>query len=353
MEGQRPPDMSRRDFLKKVGKVAGFVGAGTVIGKLGDDVLEALAERGAKEVEPPESPQDTSQEKEDYELVGRNEFFDGNPEYLQVMTDQNGEWTQEQRKQRRKTLANGEVIFEDVGIDFYLVKRGDTISEIRERLSKYSEYAYLADQRYKLDSFNIPARKLRADMWIPIPVEAKDRKLTDAQFVAYANDAIDEMKENPEYGGDVEEILKKVSQRELVATMIAIAKQEGGGLPLGQFALHRYEAHHSAFSYSYFHVLMKGPGLTARRKLNLTEGQLYHPTNAVKLFLAFMVEKSGETRQNVDRLFPVGENQEDFAVFYNGKRWKKTNPYYLQKLQAYYDVADRRLSNDGTRWKKE
>jgi hypothetical protein len=345
------PNMSRREFLKK----SALFGAGVATGGVAGEVLRNAADReetedasGAVERKP-----DSKKEKKLYDPIEKHEFFDENPDYLKTMTEKKGEWSDEQRKERTVVLKNGEKIFHDVGMDFYRVKKGDTISGIRQKLAKYPEYAHVADQRYKLDSFNIPAKKLRADMWIPIPLETKDRELTDAQFVAYANTAIEEMKEHDEYGEEVKKILKKVSQRELVATMVAVAKQEGGGLPIGQFALHRYEYHQSAFSYSHFHVLMKGGGLRARRGLNLTEGQTYHPMNGVKLFLAFMIEKYKPMKKHADRLFPVPDHEEAFAVFYNGSGWKKTNPNYLRNFSAYYTEAEERLSRDGTRWKKD
>lgn len=289
----------------------------------------------------------------EYEPLEPNAFFDGNPEYLQSITPSSGEYTREERQKRRTKLKGGEEIFQDVGLTFYLVKPGDTLSEIRQRLSRYPQYAHLGEQRYKLDSFNIPPRKLRAHMWIPIPMEEADRHLTEAQFIHYAGDAIDELRDHEAYGDDLARILVHVSERELIATMYAIAKQEGGGKPLGQFELHRWEAHQQAFSFSYFHVLMKGPGLTARRKLNLTEGQLYHPHNAVKLFIGFLVEKSAENRKQADRFFPLPDHMKEFAVFYNGRRWETTNPHYIENVTRYYEEALAHLSPQGDQWRKE
>ncbi len=290
---------------------------------------------------------------EGYESVERHAYFDANPEFFAAITEKRGEWTTEQRKERRRELSGGEEIFDDVGISFYLVKSGDTISEIRESLSAYPEFAYLATQQGKLDSFNIPSKKLRAGLWIPIPVEKKNRELSDAQFVSYTHRAVGDMIDHDVYGAEVQKILEKVNVRDLVATMFATAKQEAGGKPLGQFALHRWEDHQRAFSFSYYHVLMKGPGLKARRKLNLTEGQLYHPENAVKLMLAYMIEKTAETRDHAEEYFPVPDHLESFARFYNGRSWKKTNPHYVENITEHYDEADQHLSKDGDRWKKE
>lgn len=70
---------------------------------------------------------------------------------------------------RKKTLAPGVDVFNDVGMTFYVVQRGDTLGGIRRKLIKLSEYKYLEDQPGKLESFNIPARELQAGMLIPIP----------------------------------------------------------------------------------------------------------------------------------------------------------------------------------------
>lgn len=333
--------LSRREFL---GRFAAGVGATAA----GLGAVELMGRQ--KDEEEPVGDDETSPE---FMPIERNEFFDGNEAYVQTLTPKNGEWTKKQRKERRRILSGGEHIFDDVGFSFYLVQVGDTISEIREKLSRYPEFAHLADQTTKLDSFNIPAKKLRANMWIPIPIERKDRHLTEAQFVNYAANAIEKMVADKTYGEEVQRILTKVDERTLVATMMAIAKQEAGGEPLGKFALHRWENHQGAFSFSYFHVLMKGPGLKARRHLNLTEGQLFHPENAVRLFLAFMIEKSKESRKHADRLFPISENEEAFARFYNGKRWKQINPHYIENLRGFLEEADSRLSEDGRRWRAE
>jgi hypothetical protein len=337
---------SRRDVL--IGLGAGLLAAG------GASRLMGSKDRGDDKPETPEPKSEKLEPPKDTEYVPveRNEYFDGNPEFLATITAQRGEYTRAQRKERRRVLANGERIFQDVGLMFYFVREGDTISEIRERLLKYDEFSYLREQNTELTSFNIPAEKLRARMWLPIPVEAKDRHLSEAQFISYAHVGIDQMLEHPEYGAEVKRILDRVPRRELIATMIAVAKQEGGGKPLGQFELHRWEARYQSFSFSYFHVLMTGAGLVARRKLNLTEGQLYHPQNGVKLFLAFMVEKS-RPRKHADRLFPVLENQEEFAVFYNGTSWRSINANYLVHFKKYYKEASEHLDESGTKWKKD
>ncbi len=320
---------------------------------LGGMLATAIA-ASACDKRPQEAPEEEKETNEEaFVAIEPNAFFDQNSEYLEPITARKGEYTKTQRKKRRLKLKNGEEIFQDVGLKFYLVKKGDTISEIRERLTRYKEFAHLKEQPGKLDSFNIPQRKLRAEMWIPIPIEETDRHLTEAQFVNYASNALKELEDDSEYGDDLRKILKRVSHREFIVTLLAIAKQEGGGKPLGQFELHRWEARHRAFSFSYFHILMKGPGFVARKKLNLTEGQLYHPQNAVKLFVGYLVEKTAEVHKHADRFFPLPEHMEEFAKFYNGKSWKKKNPHYIQNVERYYKEAMSHLSRNGSRWKKD
>lgn len=346
MERRRP---TRRDVLKGLTALTVAAGVGDVASTEGHRGRHET--RAAKGEKPSEEGGEAIEETPSYAEVEPHAFFDDEPDFLREITDERGEWSPKQRKQRRRTLEHGELLFDDVGLSFYRVQDGDTISEIRERLVRYPEFAHLAVQQEKLESFNIPARKLRGGMWLPIPIENARRRISEAQFVAYAADAVEEIAQDEVYGKDVARILERVSHRELMATMIAIAKQEGGGKPLGQFELHRWENHHLAFSFSYFHVLMKGPGLRARRKLNLTEGQLYHPINAVKLFLAFLVEKCAETGTHPDRFFPLFDHEQAFARFYNGRHWEQTNPDYLKNIRTYYDEAARRLSEDGLRWR--
>ena len=203
--------MSRREFLG--GFAAGFGVAAAGVG-----AAELFRDKGGEDKDSKDS-----ERTQEYAPIERNEFFDGNEAYLQTLTSENGEWTKLQRKERRRTLRGGEEIFDDVGLSFYLIRKGDTISEIRQKLGRYPEFSYLSKQTGKLDSFNIPARKLRADMWLPIPIENKDRHLTEAQFVNYAAKAIDEIVKEERYGEEVQRILAKVDQRTLVATMLAIA----------------------------------------------------------------------------------------------------------------------------------
>lgn len=261
-------------------------------------------------------------------------IFDNNPEFFKAITKK-GDFTDEERKKRTQQLENGATVFRDVGLLFYKVRRGDTLSGIRTSLSRVPEFSYLRSQPDKIESFNIPALELVKDMWIPIPLENKDRYLTDEQFTRYAARSISELRSHDRYGKFVGEILKEVSVKELLATLVAIAKQEAGGQPIGRYELHRWEPRYNVFSFSLFHVLMDGPGLEARRNLNKSEGQLYHPQNASDLVIAYMKEKGADA----DDFFPLDKHATNFARFYNGKGWKKINPKYVRNILSFYSDA--------------
>ena len=255
-----------------------------------------------------------------------------------------GEYTAAERAARRRVLPNGEKLLIDAGIAFYLVEKGDTIFDIKRKLAQYDDFKYLTKQKAKIKSFNIPPNALQPGMWIPIPLEEKERVLAEEKFVEYAGAAIDEMKQDARYGRFIDQMLETISEDELLATMLAVAKQESGGAPLGQFEFHRYEKHHRAFSFSLFHVLMKGAGLEARRNLDLTEGQLYHPKNAAKLFLAFLFEKMNAAglsdtalEAKIKKLFPISKNAHNFSVFYNGRLYWKTG--YNKKILKHREEA--------------
>ncbi|MBD3156778.1 hypothetical protein GF369_03030 [Candidatus Peregrinibacteria bacterium] len=267
----------------------------------------------------------------------KNDMWDADKEYFRKV--ENGQFSKKEYQKRLKKLPNGETIFEDIGaLTFYQVEKGDSIAGIREKLSKYKRFSYLKTlSKAKIKSFNVPQKSLKPGMLIPIPLDEEDRSMSDVQFAHYCNDAIDEMAEDSRYGDMIQKIIKKTSKKEILRIMLAIAKQESGGKPIGQFELHRWEPHQSAFSFSLFHVLMRGAGMKARQNLDMTEGQLYHPKNAAKLFLAFLCEKSRRgTSCNPERFFPLMDHLNSFARFYNGAAWRRFNPHYTRHLKKYY-----------------
>lgn len=268
--------------------------------------------------------------------------IDPNDPYLKEYP--RGEFSKKERKERIKILGKGVKIFEDIGLEFYYVQPGDSIARIRAKLMQFPQYQFLADQQIKLQSFNIPNSELRAGMWIPIPLQNDERHVGDESFVADARWAIRVMKEDKTYGDVVKKILAlpDMNEDKFVAAMLAIAKQESGGLPIGQFEFHRWEGHgsHHEFSFTMFHVLMTGPGLAARRALNMTEGQTYDTRNAVRLFVAFLAEKAKECNKDLTKYFPFSVTSlDDFATFYNGAGWKKHNKGYPASVLRYYEGA--------------
>jgi len=266
-------------------------------------------------------------------------FFDANPDFFRTITLR-GDLTHEERRLRTRHLANGVEILQDVELQFYKVQSGDTLGKIRAKLSALPEFSFVKDQLGKLESFNIPARELQEGMWIPIPLENENRYITDEQFARYAAKAVEGMKGDPVYGAYTRDILKEISEGELIATLVAVAKQEAGGRPIGRYELHRWEPRYNVFSFSLFHVLMMGPGLEARRELNKSEGQLYHPQIATRLFIAFLKEKGGNPRE----LFPITKHPKAFASLYNGTGWREINPNYVRNILRYHKDAQEMLS---------
>jgi len=261
-----------------------------------------------------------------------------------------GKFSDEEFKKRIERWAPGVQVFRDEGMYFYKVQRGDTLKSIRRKLAKIKGYDYLNEQTGKLDSFNIPQKEVKPGMLLPIPQRNSERIITDDAFIAQSRKALFELAETPEYQSYLSELIKIYGENYLIAAMMAIAKQESGGAPMGRFEMHRWEKRYHAFSFSLFHVLMVGPGLKARQKLNLTEGQLYNTTNAGKLFFAFVIEKISEKYQGMTdevakkekiqrELIQLFELDEAMASFYNGKAWRRNNPGYLRNVRKYFTDA--------------
>ncbi len=248
-----------------------------------------------------------------------------------------GEFSSEEVKRRTDVLAPKVTILRDVGITFYKVVAGDSLSGIKQKLSKIPEFGYLKNLAATgLSSFNLPPKFLQLGSWIPLPPkESPMKNLSERDFVEYCRAALFDMKYNGVYSREISSLLVRTSEREILAAMLAVAKAECGG-NIAQFATFRYEKGHHVFSYSVFHVLMKGAGLKARQNLNMTVGQTEHPLNAAKLFLAFMIEKS---HGKLESQLPLAGNYEKFATFYNGAGWPTTNPEYPLRLRQYYEQA--------------
>ncbi len=272
----------------------------------------------------------------------RHAFYDGKPEYF--VRHAGGNLTVAERRAAR-TLRDGSVLLDDAELTFYRVRRGDTVSGIRARLGRLREFDHFGEQLAKLDSFNIPPRYLRAGMWLPLPMVRGDREVRPDQFLAYAATAIREMRDAGSYARVTRNLLSRVSWEDLAVLVTATAMQEAGGQPLGRLELHRWEEGQRAFSFGYCHVVMVGPGLRARQRLGLTEGQTYHPVNSAKLFLAFLFEKAAETGRDPADFFPLeGKRAEAYAAFYNGTSWRSINPHYVAHVERNIAFARRELS---------
>lgn len=226
-------------------------------------------------------------------------------------------------------LKNGAEIKEDKGMYFYKVKKGETLSEIRLKLAEDPRFAYLKDSTYELNdsvrnlkSFNIGAKDLKAGLYIPIPVKKEMREFSLHDFYLQSLQAVDEMKNHRIYGDSIKTLLKSISREELAKNMVAFARSEStttqseSNSPIGEVELHRREPHIWAFSFSHYHILMgKGqPGLKARIKLRISEGETYDPKNWWKLFLAYWLEKIATLKK---------ENQKPLSYYLKIENWEK------------------------------
>lgn len=281
-----------------------------------------------------------------------------------------GEFSKEEMKARTKKLADGVIIFQDIGLSFYQVQKGDTVDEIIRKLIKTNrkKYLYLMESTEKEYSFNILNSALKAGYWIPIPIPFEERIISDQDFQKQAEKALKLIRDNPHYGPAIKGLisyLKKLEldpNEEIISAITAIAKQETGPDKIGR-TNPRHEPRADMTSYSYLEVMLhnywdfqKGipknkldPGDRARQKLGMTIGQTLNAQNGTELFLASLVEKGKETikLKHRDRkgkitntpyslrdFFPLAEKTETFATVYNGN-WQKFNPDYPSNLRRF------------------
>lgn len=289
-------------------------------------------------------------------------------DYFQKLTDEEGvggEFTNEEKQNRRETIKLDDGVsirlFRDEGMTFYIVKKGDTINGIRHKLSKIPEFSYLNDSAYahptkkpnshrNISSFNILPRHLKPGMYVPIPLEEEKRQINHKQFANYCYEGILEMKADSFYKKEVEVLVNKYGEKSLIAMMIAFARSETSAnlkQEIGAYSYQRYEGDHGHREYSFtmFHILMQGPGLRARRRLGLTEGQCYHPKNAAKLFLGYWLEKVCNSygkfdASKVEPYFKM-ETKSDFKKA--GRRYCGKSSYG-KKLEMNYEYAKEQLA---------
>jgi hypothetical protein len=254
----------------------------------------------------------------------------------------------------------------DIGLTFALTKPGDTRDGVSAEVGQTNpagrDFSHLKPGKSKYQSINIPAKYFPANRWIPMPLKAEQRILTPEQFLNYASQAIDEMiegkteRDNP-YAKQVKLLVDKIGKKELMCLMMATAKQESGGAPLGQFVFHRWEASRNDFSHTIFHIMLEGAGLEARRKLGMTPGQMNHPKNSCKMFLAFTIEKhlgrykgtiAPSAEKTADFIYKKYQNPEHWITFYNGGGWENYNPDYKENLIKYTKEAIQTFENPQT-----
>lgn len=283
----------------------------------------------------------------------QSEFFQNRP---------NGELTLEDLANGygEITLAPGVEVRCDVGLTFYHVVAGDNPTVIQNKLAPFAKnpgkYDKLELAGIK-NGFNIDPRNIQIGLWLPISLEQERRELSDEQFLNYAYKALRQVKTNPNhpYYKEIFKIIEKVPEQQILAALLAIAKQESGGQPLGKEGYHRWEEpsrtrQRWSYSLSIFHILMEGPGEKSRQKLGMTQGQICHPQNSVQLLLGYFIEKSKRVKINGCKepsdYFPIDQHLAEFATFYNGVNWQTTNHNYDLQLEYYYKRAQALLKNE-------
>lgn len=269
------------------------------------------------------------------EHVPEHDFYDKDHGIEWRKYIRGGRFTTGERQQQTETLAGGEKVFHDIGLDFYYVQRGDSRIKIRNRLKEYEEYAYLSEVNpsNRISGFNIGSSDLRAGEPIPIPLEREQRKLEDEQLLKYILLAIEDiLRDGPEeYRKKVQAFIDAHGEEELMLSAFAVGRHEAGSNYAGEYALHRHEHKYNSYSYSHFHVLMRDWGLRARKKLGITEGQMMHPVNGAKVFLGFLLEKGG-----VWETLPIKDDTiVEFAKLYNGSAHRKNA--YTQRIEGYLE----------------
>lgn len=333
------------------GMAALLVKGATEVGPIQDE----KAAPGGREETAPEIPCDSCK-------------YWNNPEFFEVFQNdrgEKGEFSRAERAERTQELAPGITVLRDVKLTFYRITQEDLqqanpIKYIIGKLSALEEFSYLAtdipaDRPGGTYGFNnLKKAYLKVGMYIPIPIPKVERMIPDEDIFAYFTKGLEEMKKDPTYQREVEMLLKYLPEKELLALMYTVCRHESAGPSqrLGEYTFFRYESLGAAFkgfSYSMAHVLMVDAGLTARRTLGLTEGQLYHPSNTAKIFIAFLIEKcriiarikKTELEEQFKRIFPLKVDSSgvlertslrEFLRVYNGG----IRPDYVQSMDKYY-----------------
>lgn len=242
-------------------------------------------------------------------------------------------------------------LIRDKSLNFYVVKKWEWLSTIREKLKKIPEFSYLASPYYdpsnpknKTHAFNTPNTSLKEGFYLPIPIKKEQREVSISNFKSKATKALNEMKNNRAYWEKIKNLVRNLGEKEVVNIMAAYARSETAedytkfSDPIWSVELHRWEKRYTAYSFSYFHILMEKtadrksawPWLRARLNLWLSEWDCYNVENACKLFLWYCFEKSKEFWLRDDYFFKIRSRNEALKV---GKtyNWDST---YGNKLWA-------------------
>lgn len=251
-------------------------------------------------------------------------------------------------------------LIRDKWLTFYVVKDGEWLIKIRNKLMRIPEFSYLSDKYYdipsdwsrNIHSFNTPNVSLKKWFYLPIPLKREQREISVSSFKSKARKVLNEMKNNKVYWEKIKGVLKNINEREVVNIMSAYARSETSedytkfSDPIWSVELHRWEKKYKAYSFSYFHILMEKtadrkhdwPWLRARKNLWLSEWDCYGVENACRLFLWYCFEKGKEFRLRDDFFFKINSKNAacDVADKYNWQRsyWEKlwANLQYCKKI---------------------
>ncbi len=236
-----------------------------------------------------------------------------NPEETQITLLEWEENTREKELEKKEQKVEIDETYKDKWVTlirdnklaFYVVQKWESLIGIKNKLQKIPEFSYLSSKEYEIpekwrniQSFNTPASSLTPWFYLPIPLKAEDREISETNFKKAAKDALNEMQTNEVYWEKTKELLKGVNEKNIIDIMTAYARCETApdsktfADNIWNVELHRREPSCWAYSFSYFHILMwEWPWLDARLKLWLTEWDCYDAKNACKLFLWYCFEK--------------------------------------------------------------
>jgi hypothetical protein len=124
-------------------------------------------------------------------------------------------------------------LIRDKSLNFYVVKKWEWLSTIREKLKKIPEFSYLASPYYdpsnpknKTHAFNTPNTSLKEGFYLPIPIKKEQREVSISNFKSKATKALNEMKNNRAYWEKIKNLVRNLGEKEVVNIMAAYARSE-------------------------------------------------------------------------------------------------------------------------------